>query len=279
MGAVGISPTGEEYLSREILRHGAYVCVRPLGGSARSALARAAIEELADRFGLANEFTAAGGPPADSIAFLRRQTAVPGAIADEALQRSEAVIHVASKHAEPVAGFCAEARRLLAPHAEVRLLGGVVRPRNYTGAAMEKFAYARAVTPQPGPAMPNAFLIPMSKTAEWWGKDWMERHTYFLPRYDEEGRLVAEGHALVSEAGIRCLLRRTYHALEQPAPAGAYDFLTYFECADADVPVFEKVCAGLRDVKRNPEWKFVREGPTWHGRRVAAWPDALDARG
>jgi hypothetical protein len=53
-----------------------------------------------------------------------------------------------------------------------------------------------------------------------------------------------------------------------PAPDDAYDFLTYFECADADVPTFHAVCAALRDVTRNPEWRFVREGPTWHG---AAW--------
>jgi hypothetical protein len=33
------------------------------------------------------------------------------------------------------------------------------------------------------------------------------------------------------------------------------------------------VCAALRDVKRNPEWEFVREGPCWHGRRVATWPE------
>jgi hypothetical protein len=49
--------------------------------------------------------------------------------------------------------------------------------------------------------------------------------------------------------------------------------VTYFECADADVPTFHQVCAALRDVARNPEWKFVREGPVWHGRRVATWAE------
>ena len=66
-------------------------------------------------------------------------------------------------------------------------------------------------------------------------------------------------------------MRRTYKNLTEPAAAGEYDFINYFECADADVPVFHEVCGALRDVARNPEWKFVREGPTWHGRRVAAW--------
>jgi hypothetical protein len=49
------------------------------------------------------------------------------------------------------------------------------------------------------------------------------------------------------------------------------DFITYFECADADVPVFHDVRDALRDVTRNPEWAFVREGPTRHGRRTATW--------
>jgi hypothetical protein len=78
---------------------------------------------------------------------------------------------------------------------------------------------------------------------------------------------------LAAEAGIACLMRRTYKTETEPAPEGAYDFVTYFECADADVPTFHRVAASLRDVDRNPEWRFVREGPTWHGRRVATWPE------
>jgi hypothetical protein len=153
------------------------------------------------------------------------------------------------------------------------VLSGVVRPTKYTGNAMHNFAYAHQVIQQSGGVMPNAFLIPMSKTPEWWAKGWMERHTYFLPRYDDAGRMVNEGHALASAPGIACLMRRTYRSETEPAPAGTYDFVNYFECADADVPTFHTVCAALRDVTKNPEWKFVREGPTWHGHRVATWPE------
>jgi hypothetical protein len=261
-----------ESLAREILGHGTYLCVRRAdGGDVRKA--GAAIPALAARLGLRSEFEPGETPPVESIAFLRRHEAVVGAIADEDMLHADWVIHVASKAAEPVAEFCEEAARLLAPVARVRMLQGVRRPRNYTGAAMNNWAYGHQVVQQPGAAMPNAFLVPMSKTADWWRKDWMERHTYFLPRYDDQGRMVNEGHALVTAAGISCLLRRTYkHALE-PAPPSEYDFVTYFECADADVPTFHEVCAGLRDVRRNPEWQFVREGPTWHGRRVAFWDD------
>ena len=146
----------------------------------------------------------------------------------------------------------------------------------YEPIARSSGEHAHQVRQQPGPAMPNAFLIPMSKTAAWWAKDWMERHTYFLPRYDEAGRMVSQGHALAAAAGIPRLMRRTYKNSTEPAPEGAYDFLTYFECADADIETFHEVCAALRDVTKNPEWRFVGEGPTWHGRRVRTWPELFE---
>ena len=260
--------------SNEALRHGAYLCLR-VPDAARAAVARAAVPALVERLGLRNEFAPMDGPPGDTVAFLRRVGATPAAIADDGLLHADAVVHVAAPTAAPVAEFCAEAAKLLAPAVTPRVLGGVVRPMTYTGNAMHNFAYARRVLPQPGAVMPNAFLVPMSKTPAWWAKGWMERHTYFLPRYDEQGRMTSEGHALASAAGVPCLLRRTYKHPTEPAPEDAYDFVTYFECADADVPTFHAVCAALRDVGKNPEWAFVREGPTWHGRRVTSWGDLL----
>jgi hypothetical protein len=257
--------------STDAVRHGAYVAFRLRPGDA-AARAGAAVVALAARLGLVNEFDAQGGDPPSAVAFLRRVDAVAGARDDEGLRQADAVVHVASPTAAPGAEFCAELSRLVGPAAAPRVLGGVVRPMTYTGNAMHNFAYAHRVVQQSGAVMPNAFLVPMSKTPAWWAKDWMERHTYFLPRYDD-GRMVSEGHALASAAGIPCLLRRTYKHPTEPAPADAYDFVTYFECADADVPTFHAVCAALRDVRKNSEWAFVREGPTWHGRRVAGWAD------
>jgi hypothetical protein len=266
---------GDDVLASEILSHGAYVCLRFAQGLDRRAVTAAAIPALAEKLELANEFEPAATPGRGSIAFLRRRDATPRDIRDDDVAEADAVIHVASKTLDPVAEFCREAPRLLGDAVSARVLAGVVRPKNYTGAAMQNWAYARAVVQQPGPVMPNAFLVPMSKTAGWWAKDWMERHTYFLPRYDDEGRMASQGHALAAEAGIACLLRRTYRAATEPAPGGVYDFVNYFECADADVPTFHAVCAALRDPARNPEWRFVREGPTWHGRRVPSWPDLV----
>jgi len=267
---------GDEFLAREIVRHGAYVCVNRSKGGGGRAVAASAVPALAERLGLQNEFGPGAAPARDSIAFLRRHAAAPGDIADDDVLEADGIVHVASERPEPVAEFCAESARLLGDAVRLRILSGIVRPLNYTGAAMRNFAYARAVVQQPGTVMPNAFLIPLSKTPAWWAKGWMERHTYFLPRYDEDGRMISEGHALAAAAGIPCLLRRTYRNPTEPAPDGAYDFLTYFECSDADIPTFHQVCAGLRDVQRNPEWTFVREGPTWHGRRVASWRELFE---
>ena len=255
-----------------ILRHGAYVCLQVPKEAGRK-VAKAGVAALAESLGLVNEFEPREGHPPEAFAFLRRAGATPADIVDDRLLRAHAVVHVASASTERVARFCAGVARLLGPAMEPLVLGGIVRPTMYTGNAMHDFAYAHQVIQQPGCAMPNAFLVPMCKTAEWWAKPWMERHTYFLPRYDDGGKMVHEGHALAAAEGISCLMRRTYRHEIEPAPAGAYDFLNYFEAADADVPTFHAVCTALRDPAKNPEWRFVREGPTWRGRRVATWPE------
>lgn len=265
--------TAHEVRSSDPIRHGAYLCfAAPHGARALGPAVRA----LAERLGLRNEFEPGADHPPEAFAFLRRIEATPAAIVDDELLRAAAIVHVGAPAAGLVDELCVELTRMLGPEAAPRVLGGVVRPMTYTGAAMFNFSYAHRVLQQPGAAAPHAFLVPMSKTAAWWRKDWMERHTYFLPRYDDAGRMVNQGHALASAAGIASLMRRTYkHAIE-PAPAGAYDFVTYFECADDAVPTFHEVCAALRDVAKNPEWAFVREGPTWHGRRVATWEELFE---
>jgi len=258
--------------STEPIRNGAYVCFK---GSPNTipATAGAAVLALTDRLELRNEFDSEGGDPQASYAYLRRVMATPGEIPDDGLEQADAMIHVAAPSPGPVAEFCNELERFLGPQIKPRVLRGVVRPLSYTGNAMHNFSYAHRVLQQPGTVMPNAFLIPVSKTPGWWEKDWMERHTYFLPRYDDEGRVLHEGHALAAAAGIPCLLRRTYKPQAESTPAGQYDFVSYFECANEDVPTFHSVCAALRDTERNPEWRFVREGPTWQGRRVATWDE------
>jgi hypothetical protein len=150
----------------------------------------------------------------------------------------------------------------------VETLAGVQRPRSYTSYAMTQFAYAPALSPGPGARFPLAVVTPQNKTAAWWDMDWMRRESFFLPRYDDTGNVMAKGHALAAAAGIPCINRRLYHAPDGYGRPDTYDFVGYFEFAEADAPVFQAVMAGLRDVAQNPEWAYVREGPEWWGRRV-----------
>src|SRR5262249_11727131 len=154
--------------STEAIRHGAYVCFNVPPSSRRLvATAGADVAALARRLGLRNEFEPGDGHPPEAIAFLRRVGATPAQIADPTLERADAVVHVASATSEPVAEFCAEAKRLLGPSITPSVLAGIVRPMMYTGSAMHNFAYGHRVLQESGTVMPNAFLLPMSKSAAW----------------------------------------------------------------------------------------------------------------
>ncbi len=150
----------------------------------------------------------------------------------------------------------------------VETLAGVMRPRSYTSHAMVQFAYAHALPPGPGEMYPLAAVTPMNKTAAWWNMDFLHRESFFLPRYDEDENMVVKGHALASAAGVPNINRRLVHAPEGYGLDENYDFVGYFEFAEADAPVFRQVMAALRDTEQNPEWKYVLEGPEWWGRRV-----------
>ncbi len=110
----------------------------------------------------------------------------------------------------------------------------------------------------------------MNKTAAWWKMDWMHRESFFLPRYDQNENLVAKGHALAAESGIPYITRRLVNAPEGYGSEGNYDFVGYFEFAEAHAPIFREVMTSLRDIAQNPEWAYVREGPEWWGRRVGS---------
>ena len=186
-----------------------------------------------------------------------------------ALLTANALIRLEAAAPEPLLTYEQGLRRLIELRGgAVETLAGVQRPRSYTSYAMTQFAYAPALPPESGKRLPLGVVMPQNKTADWWAMHWMRRESFFLPRYNDRGEIVAPGHALVAEAGIPCINRRLYHAPDGYGGQNNYDFVGYFEFADADAPVFRTVMAGLRDVARNPEWAYVREGPEWWGRRV-----------
>lgn len=259
-------------LNTAVMRHGAYCWIR---SEDHAALRKLPVDELAERHGFTNEY--AVGHPDRAVAYVRRVDAVPAQIHDDDLLSSDALLHVADAKLDVVQKFVDELLRLTSgTEAYVRVTRGVQRTPAHSSAAMQEFAYAHQVQQRRGSEMPHVFVVPMSKTAEWWAKDWMERHTYFLPRYDGNNRQMNEGHMHAAAPGIPYLYRRTYKHATLPAPEGEYDFVNYFECAEEGVAVFREVCTALRDTSRNPEWAYVREGPTFQGLRVATWAELFD---
>src|SRR5215475_1829173 len=144
-------------------RYGAYLCLS-IPASCRDAAAEADVPGLAERLGLRNEYDSAGSDPPQSIAYLRRVSAAPGQIADDGVLDAEAIVHVAAMAPAPISEFRAGLGRLLGPAVTMRVLAGAARPLSYTGQAMFNFSYAERVLQQPATAMPNAFLVPLSKT-------------------------------------------------------------------------------------------------------------------
>ena len=223
-----------------------------------------------------NMHVVAGHPSEDAFErgrfqFLRAEPALSSErdLPHAAVSQANALIRLECATPEPLWRYAEGVRQLIEPRGgSVENLPGVQRPRSYTSYAMTQFAYASALTPQPGADCLMGVLTPQNKTAAWWAMDWMHRESFFLPRYDEQENLIVKGHALASAAGIPYIVRRNVHAPEGYGQAGSYDFVPYFEFAEAHADIFRSVMAALRDVTQNPEWHYVEEGPEWWGRRV-----------
>lgn len=198
-------------------------------------------------------------------------------VADPGISSADALVRLEGLDLEPLLAYERGLRRILEDHGgAVHARAGVQKERSYTSYAMTQFAYAPAQPPRPGRVCPLGVVTPQDKTAEWWAMDWMRREGFFLPRYDERGRIVAKGHALASAAAIPCVTRRLLHNADGYGRNAGWDFIGYFEFAEADTGIFREVMASLRDHQQNPEWRYVREGPEWWGWRVGRadelWP-------
>tara|TARA_B100002049_G_scaffold35099_1_gene22973 strand:+ start:1528 stop:2340 length:813 start_codon:yes stop_codon:yes gene_type:complete len=217
------------------------------------------------------------GPPSDEafargrFQFLRAEpsSTTEQQIVHTAVSESHGLIRLECATLEPIKGYENGLRELVkAAGGSVETLAGVMRPRSYTSHAMSEFAYAHAMPPGSGEKFPLAAVTLMNKTDDWWQMDFLHRESFFLPRYDENEEMVVKGHALASAMGVPDINRRLVHSPDGYGLGGSYDFVGYFEFAEADAPVFREVMAGLRDTVQNPEWKYVLEGPEWWGRRV-----------
>ena len=217
--------------------------------------------------GFFNEFDADGGAsaPHETIQFLVRadRNGTSAAGAPFALQ-------VCSKYRPRLQETELELRRRVADIAQVTTLVGAVRAPQYTSAAMYAYAYKPAMARESGRVQKNVIIIPMRKSKEWWDKAELERQTYFYPHADATGARV-KGHARAAEPGISTIYRKLYYNPDGQGREGEWDFVTYFECADEYLATFDQICRTLRDIRHNPEWRYVTEGPEWRGRRVMKW--------
>ena len=261
-------------LTTTVTGHQRFLFIKLPPGAADDGLAEA-IGRLGD--GMENMHFADGPPSAEGFRRGRYQMLR----AERARSREQGLSHPAVKDADGLIRLEGEAsetlleyeaglRALLEPgNGSVETLSGVQRPRSYTSHAMTQYAYARAQQPGPGSAHPLGVVTPMNKNADWWGMDWMHRESFFLPRYDANESMVLKGHALAADAGIACITRRLVHAPEGYGKEDGYDFVGYFEFAEADASTFSAVMEALRDTEQNPEWAYITEGPEWWGRRVS----------
>lgn len=219
--------------------------------------------------GFINDYEANGsrnGQAQDSVQFL---TSLTSGGRDPA--PAPYVLQVTSRYRPRLDETEAEIRRRVGEHVLVDAMDGAVRVPQYTSPEMQAYAYRDTPSRMSGRSRPTVVIIPIRKTEEWWRKGALERHGYFYPSVDPGSGAPVKGHAKAAEEGISTIYRRLYYNPDGHGRPGEYDFITYFECADDALPVFERVCRDLRDTTQNPEWKFVIEGPEWRGRRVLRW--------
>ena len=180
-------------------------------------------------------------------------------------------VQITSKYRPRLQEIDEEFRRRMGDSSEIITLEGAARNPRYSSAEMVNYSTRGAPPRRSGRVSKNAIIIPIRKTPEWWQKSPLERHSYFYPHVDHASASPVKGHALAAERGIASLYRRVYHNPEGYERTEEWDFITYFECDDDGLPVFEQVMTALRDFHQNPEWRYVQEGPIWRGRRVLRW--------
>lgn len=181
------------------------------------------------------------------------------------------VVQICSKYRPRLDDVEREVRKRTVDIANVITMDGAARALTYTSAETQAWAYGAAKERASGRYLPNAIVLPIRKSAEWWAMSSMERHQYFYPHHDRQTGQCAVGHAEIGREAAPLICRRVFHNPDGPGQPGKWDFVTYFECADEHLAMFDKTLAAMRDTTKNPEWRYVEEGPLWKGRRVNKW--------
>ena len=221
--------------------------------------------------GFFNDFDADGTrdtPTQETMQFL---VADEDAHPDSVIGAARYVVQITGKYRPRLREADSELRRRIGDGAAFLALEGAERALRYTSPELHDFAYRRAATRRTGRQAVCARIMPLGKSGEWWSRPALERHAFFYPHVDAATGCPVPGHAQAAEAGIATIYRRLFHNPDGYQREGEYDFLTDFECAQEHAATFDEVLRALRDTTKNPEWRYVREGPLWKGRRVLRW--------
>jgi hypothetical protein len=221
--------------------------------------------------GFFNDYDADGSrdpQPQETIQFLQADSMPEGR---EGIGAARYMVQLSANYRPRLDEVAADLKRRVNGAADLIVLDGAERATRYTSAEMENYAYKPAIARLSGRVARNAIIVPMNKTSAWWEKTALERHSYFYPHHEDATGAAVKGHAKAAEAGIKTIFRKLYHNPDGYQRAGEFDFVTYFECTDDNLPMFDQICRALRDERQNPEWKYVLEGPEWRGKRVLRW--------
>lgn len=149
-----------------------------------------------------------------------------------------------------------EASRVVAP-SDGWILQGVTSNERY----VTKEEKTALIPLQPSLGRPEATLaamIPLSKSGNWWSLTQDERRDIFH----------RSSHNQVGMKALPAIARRLHHCRDL-ASMEPFDFVTWFEFAPEDEPVFDDLMAKLR---ASEEWQFVNRDCEIRMRRSASSP-------
>lgn len=89
-----------------------------------------------------------------------------------------------------------------------------------------------------------AAMIPLRKSAEWWALTQDERRRIF----EDQSR-----HITIGMRYLPAIARRLHHCRDLGADE-PFDFITWFEFAEADSAAFDEM---LKELRASPEWHYV----------------------
>jgi chlorite dismutase len=134
-----------------------------------------------------------------------------------------------------------EAPEFTVPGEAAWVLRGVRSNERYVAQA-EKTQLAAVQEGLGRPASRRAALIPLCKSQAWWDLAQDARRAIFEER---------SAHIAIGARYLPAIARRLYHARDL---GERFDFLTWFEFAEADAGAFEELLGRLRETE---EWRYV----------------------